>query len=179
MKAEFVRAGLRRAFSTPKVLVVVCLAGLGINGLLQVGLQHDMAARSAELQQQVARAQGQSGQMKSSVAGLPHLSATTAEMQNVLGQIEATTAHMDQGLMVLADTVAGIEKDAAALTGSTQASDAQIRQAAATAQALLAQVQDLQRMNADVVAQLRSMASDQVQINRDLEDMNAKTAFLP
>lgn len=166
------------ALSVPKVLTVLCLLGLGANGLLQVGLQRDMAQKAIQLNTQVASAETLSGQMKDSLTGLSALKNSTGHMQLTLQSLAGATSDMDQGLALLFTTVNGISTSIHTLGISTEASQKQIVSAKQTSTELLDVLQQMVNVNTDVMAHLNQMMADQNGINQDLAAMNQKTQIL-
>lgn len=168
-----------QTLSLPKMITVLCLLGLGVNGLVQVGLQRDMSQKAAQLRTQIAESQQLSGQMKDGLNGLPELRDTTAHMAQTLTTLQTTTAQMNQGLGQLESTVSGIDGTVQALGQSTKSTDVQVQAAEQTAADLQALLQQIGAVNGDVINNLNQMISNQQAINADLEDMNNKTKILP
>lgn len=165
--------------TVPKVLTVLCLLGLGINGLIQVGLQRDMGKKAAQLNTQVAAAQSLSGKMKDSLTGLTELRDSTTHMSGTLHALAAATADMNGGLALLSTTVSGIAVSVQALSQSTQASQHEIQSAQQASSSLLALLQQMTDINNHLISGLNQMMTDQSGINADLESMNRKTQMLP
>lgn len=166
------------SLSVPRVLTVLCLLGLGANGLLQVTLQRDMAHKAIQLHTQVAGAQTLSGQMKDSLNGLTALKASTQHMQGTLQSLASATGDMDQGLALLYTTVNGISSSIHTLGVSTETSRTQIEAAKQTSAQLLGLLQQMVDVNTDVTTHLNQMMADQNGINQNLESMNQKTQIL-
>lgn len=166
------------ALSVPKVLTVLCLLGLGVNGLLQVALQRDMAQKAVQLNTQVASAQTLSGNMKDSLNGLNDLKSSTVHMQSTLQSLAGATSDMDQGLALLFTTVNGISGSIHTLGASTETSQKEIQSAKQTSSELLDLLQQMVHVNTDVMSNLNQMMVDQNGINQDLSAMNQKTQIL-
>lgn len=167
------------ALSVPKVITVLCLVAMGVNGLLQLSLQRDMATKTTVLKQRVAEAGQLTGQMNSGLTGLAPLAKTSGEMKLTLGQVEALTAVMNHSLGVLDQTVANINSTAKTIHGSVAASTNELATLHQSSQKLSATLANLKSTNTDVVNQLNAMIGDQQSINQNLAQMNAKTAALP
>lgn len=170
---------MMKALSVPKVIIVLCLLGLGANGLVQVGLQRDMAAKTSRLRTSIAATEQLSGKMKSGLAGLIPLQQSTEKMSATLSQLESATADMNQGLAQLAQTVSGIKGTVNSLGGSTGGSKTQVESATQSATVLLSILKSLMNVNSNMITNLNQMASDQNQVNANLESMNQKTQLIP
>jgi chromosome segregation ATPase len=168
-----------RALSVPSVLTVLCLLGLGVNGLIQVGLQKDMTKKATQLNKQVATAQNLSGQMKDSLTGLKDLKTSTQHMQGTLLTLASTTGDMDEGLALLYTTVNGISGSIHTLGQSTQTSKSEIESARQTSAQLLSLLQGMVSVNSTIINHLNQMMTDQNGINQDLQSLNQKTQILP
>lgn len=168
-----------RALSVPKVITVLCLVAMGVNGLLQLSLQRDMAAKTTMLKARVADAGQLTGQMNSGLAGLKPLATTSGQMKGTLSQVEALTAAMNQSLSALDRTVANINSTAKTIHGSVAESTTELATLHQSSQQLSQILSGLQSTNTDVVRQLNAMIADQQAINQNLAQMNAKTAILP
>ncbi|WP_018131056.1 hypothetical protein [Effusibacillus pohliae] len=168
-----------QALSIPKLITVLCLLGLGVNGLVQMGVQRDIAVKSEKLRAQVVEAQQLSDSMKSGLNGLTELKDTTLHMAGTVKQLQSATHDMHLGLVTLDQTVAGINQSVQTIGQSTQQSVSQIQTTEATARALLDFLQKISLANGQVIANLNQMMQDQQRINQNLDEMNRKTAILP
>ncbi|GMA50046.1 hypothetical protein GCM10025857_14030 [Alicyclobacillus contaminans] len=155
------------------------LVGLGANGMVQVGLQKDMRDKTDQLAAQVKQAQGLSGRMTSSLAGLPTVQQNSEDMAQTLNALAIQTAEMNQGLAQLQQTVQGIADAVQALAGSTTASGHSLGLALNAANGLSASLETAANSNRTVLQYLQQMEADQTAINQDLQSINAKTAWLP
>jgi methyl-accepting chemotaxis protein len=163
----------------PNVFTVLCLLALGVNGLLQVGLQRDMAQKAEKLQANLQRTQQLSGEMKDGLHGLSELRDASAHMAGTLSELEQTTAAMSGGLEQLDSIVHGIDGTIGQLGTSTQASGEAVNSTDQHARDLLAILQKIHDVNGDVIQHLDRMIADQRGVNADLADLNAKTQVLP
>lgn len=168
-----------QVLSVPKVITVLCLLGLGANGLVQVGLQKDIAAKSEKLKAQIAETQQLSGNMKNGLNGLTELKESTVHMAGTLRELKTTTSDMDQGLATLDQIVSGINQSVQSIGHSTQQSVNQIQVTQEAARQLLVFLQNISQVNSEVIANLNQMIQDQTTINQNLEEMNRKTDLLP
>lgn len=167
------------SLSVPKILAVLCLLGLGANGLAQVGLQKSIAAKAERLSTQVAQAQQLSGGMKDGLAGLNELKETTVHMEGTLQELQSATSDMDAGLGRLDQIVGGIDKSVQTIGNSTQQSVAQIQLSEKAAAQLLQFLQKISQINSNMISNLNTMMEDQKKVNSNLEDLNRKTNILP
>jgi hypothetical protein len=163
----------------PRILIVAALCGLGVNGLVQVGLQRDMGSKTTLLSSQVQAAQAQSAQMKQSLSGLQQLQKSTKHMASTLSTLSSATSDMDNGLSILENAVVGISDSIAQLGGSTTMSGQQIQSAIQSASKLVGTLNQIQQLNGDVVSHLSQMVNDQAAINNNLSELNQKTAVIP
>ncbi len=161
------------------MVLTFALVGLGVNGLCQVWLSKDMRAKTGQLSSQVQSAQALSQQMKNSLNGLDDVQQSTVQMAATLDQLEATTADMDIGLATLERTVQGIAGTIESLGNGTSHSSDALSNAVKSAQALLSTLDTVRSKNASAIDHLNRMVQDQSAINRDLHEMNQKTAILP
>ncbi|GMA62542.1 hypothetical protein NZD89_22455 [Alicyclobacillus fastidiosus] len=162
-----------------KVAIPVLVIALGVNGLVDVRLQRDMAAKTTKLTQQVREAKALSAQLHGGLRGLPTLKSETVEMQSSLVSVQGAAANMAAGLSTLATTVAGIHQTVTAIHTGVQASNQQINAIQTSETHILATLQQLSAVNNQIVEQLGSMVSDEQQIDANLTQMNEKTAVLP
>jgi DNA repair ATPase RecN len=170
---------LLQALSVPKVITVFCLLALGANGMVQVGIQHDMSVKASKLQASLQQSEQLSLQMKNGVSGLNNLRDTTTHMSATLQQLQSSTADMNQGLATLEQIVSGINSAVQNLNQSSKDSDGKISSTIQTSQQLSSLLQQLNQVNTDVVTNLSAIVHDQNGINANLEDMNRKTQLLP
>jgi|SRR5579875_1540619 len=162
-----------------KIFIPIGLVALGINGLVQVSLQHDMTVKSAKLNAQVGMAKTLSGQLHTGLSGLTTLKNTTEHMQTSLVQIQSSTANMASGLATLSVTVAGLETSIHNIRTGVQVSNGNIGSIDQTAKSVLSTLEQLASVNSDIVGNLHSMISDETAINHDLTQMNRKTSMIP
>lgn len=167
------------ALSVPKIITVLCLLGLGVNGLVQVGLQRDMTQKAEQLRGQIAQTQQLSLQMKDGLSGLADLRDTSTHMAKTLTALQTSTSAMSQGLGTLEGTVSGIHGTVQALGTSVSKTDKQVQATAGTASQLLDILNGIQGVNDDVISHLNGMIADQQRINANLQEMNRKTQLLP
>lgn len=167
------------AISVPKIITVLCLLALGINGMVQVGIQHDMSIKASKLRTNLQQSEQLSLQMKGGLSGLDNLRDTTKHMSTSIQQLQTSTGDMNQGLATLEQIVGGIDGAVKNLNSSTKDSNSKINTANLTSQQLAVLLQQLNQVNADVVTNLSSIVQDQNAINANLSDMNRKTQFLP
>ncbi|HEU4963856.1 MAG TPA: hypothetical protein VFV52_08390 [Bacilli bacterium] len=165
--------------TVPKIITLLCLLALGLNGLVQVGIQHDMTEKAQELQMNVAKTQELSTQMKGGLHGLSDLQQSTAHMAGTLRQIHRETAGMSEELGELERTVSGIDSAVQQVGTSTKNTGATLTEAQRASADLLAVLRDIRNINGDVIANLQAMISAQKAINANLSEMNDKTAVLP
>ncbi|MBL0385283.1 hypothetical protein JJB07_01375 [Tumebacillus sp. ITR2] len=168
-----------KTLTIPKIFTVLCLLALGINGLLQVSLQHDMATKADKLKSQLQHTQQLSGEMKNGLHGLDDLRTASVHMAGTLDQLEQSTSQMSDGLGQLDGIVKGIDGTITQLGVSTQATGTAIDSTCQHANDLLTTLQKIREVNSDVIANLDGMIQNQQRINSDLAEMNAKTAVLP
>lgn len=168
-----------KALSVPKIITVLCLLGLGVNGLVQVALQRDMAAKTTQLHASLAQTEKLSGQMKTGLAGLVPLQQSTEQMNSTLTALESATADMSQGLAQLSSTVSGIGDTIVNLGSSTSLSKTQVVGATQSARTLLSILKSLMSVNTNLISNLNQMANDQSAMNADLQSMNQKTQLIP
>jgi len=162
-----------------KLGLPACFVALGINGFIDVGLQRDMAAKTAKLDVQVALAKQRASQLHNGLLGLAQLKQTTFNMQNNLVLVEQSTAAMADGLQMLSTTVAGINGSVTQIGRSTVTSSSQLLQTEKAAQNALSNLQTLNAVNHEVVDNVASMLTSEESINRNLQQMNQKTALVP
>lgn len=162
-----------------KICIPALLLALGINGLIDVRLQRDMAAKSIQLTNQVHQAKTLSGELHTSVSGLGDLESTTKDMQSSLIGVQSAAYQMASGLSTLAGTVAGINQAVNTIHGSVGDSETHIAAIQREEQSILATMQQLNTVNGSVVQNLGGMISYEGQINQDLQQMNQKTAIIP
>lgn len=167
------------AMSVPKMITVLCLLGLGSNGLVQVGLQKDIAAKAQKLSTQITETQQLSGGMKNGLTGLNDLQQSTVHMESTLQELQTTTQDMDQGLSTLGRIVAGIDQSVTTIGQSTRQSVNQIDLTKDAASQLLGFLEKISQVNAQVISNLNQMIQDQKAVNQNLESMNHKTGMLP
>ncbi|MGB8954426.1 MAG: hypothetical protein WCC10_03580 [Tumebacillaceae bacterium] len=170
---------LAKALSVPKIITVLCLLALGVNGLVQAGLQRDMTRKAQQLSQQVATSQELSTQMKQGLNGLGDLQAASARMEETLRQLQAETSGMNGELATLDKTVSGIHSTVTALGSSTQATGETIAAVQKAAEELLGVLKQVGEVNGGMIANLNQMIGDQQAIIQQLAEMNRKTALLP
>jgi ABC-type transporter Mla subunit MlaD len=168
-----------KTVSPLKLLAVTALVALGVNGLVQVGLQRDMQAKTGELAQRTAQAVELSKQMNGGLVDLGQLKKTSEHMRQTLQQLQSATATMNQGLATLNTTVQGINGAVAQIGETTAASGSQVTAATNQAESLQSVLQQLMLINSDVISNLGQMIRDQQAINADLAEMNQKTRFIP
>ncbi len=165
--------------SVPKMIGVLCLLGLGVNGLVQVGIQKDMAQKTAKLKAQVEQSQALSSDMKGSLNGLSDLQQSTSHMENTLSKLDSATSDMNTGLATLSTTVSGLDSAINQIAGMTSGSKAQIEKAIETAQTMVNALSDITNLNGHVIQNLSQMSSDESSINNNLKDMNRKLQIIP
>jgi hypothetical protein len=169
----------RLAFLKWQLILTIALVGLGANGLCQVWLSNDMRAKTDQLSHQVQSSQALSQQMKDSLNGLDDVQQSTVQMAKTLDQLEVTTADMDLGLATLEQTVQGIAGTIESLGTGTSHSSVGLSKAIQSAEALLFTLDSVRSKNASAIGHLDQMVQEQSAINRDLHEMNQKTAILP
>lgn len=167
------------ALSVPKIITVLCLVAMGVNGLTQLGLQRDMAVKTKKLQGQVAQAESLTVQMNAGLTGLKPLAATTEQMKGSLTQIQTLSSEMNQGLSALDNTVAHINTTVRGINGSVAESTKELATLRQISSQLGNVLGGLKSTNSDVVGHLNGMIADQQAINADLEQMNQKMAAIP
>lgn len=165
--------------SIPKTLSVVLICLLGVNGLIQVHLQRDMATKSVQLNDQVHESKDLTKNMKAGLGGLNQLDKATTTLSSTLSQIEGTTSQMDSGITLLNTTVAGILHSIQAIGSTTNASSESLSQINESTGRLLAVLEAIHRINSQSISRLSSMVNDESAINTDIAQMNQKTAVLP
>lgn len=165
--------------SIPKTLSVVLICLLGVNGLIQVHLQRDMATKSVQLNDQVHESKDLTKNMKAGLGGLNQLDKATTTLSSTLSQIEGTTSQMDSGITLLNTTVAGILHSIQAIGSTTNASSESLSQINESTGRLLAVLEAIHRINSQSISSLSSMVNDESAINTDIAQMNQKTAVLP
>lgn len=162
-----------------KLALPVGLLALGMNGMIDVGLQRDMAAKTVQLDTQVAAAKTLSGQLSQGLTGLSQLQQTTVQMQSDLLDVAQATSNMATGLQTLANTVAGIRSAVLQIGASTKVSSAELTTTWQAAESALANLRSIHSVNSQVVSTLSSMLSSEDAINQSLHQMNQKTALVP
>lgn len=162
-----------------KVAIPVLVIALGVNGLIDVRLQRDMAAKTTTLTQQVQEAKALSAQLHGGLQGLTTVQSETVQMQSSLVTVEGAAANMASGLSTLATTVAGIHQTVTDIHAGVQASKQQIDAIQTSETHILSTLQQLSAVNNQIVEHLGSMVSDEQQIDANLAQMNQKTALLP
>lgn len=165
--------------TVPQVLTALCLLALGVNGLVQAGIQKGMAEKAERLQAQVVKTQELSVEMKEGLVRLPELQEASGRMEATLRQIAAETAGMDGQLAELDRTVAGIDGAVGEIGASTGATTGSLDSARQSSAELLAVLRVIEQVNAGLSADLNGMLTDQQAINRELAEMNRKTAAVP
>lgn len=165
--------------SIPRTLSVVLICLLGVNGLIQVHLQRDMATKSVQLNDQVHESKDLTKNMKAGLGGLNQLDKATTTLSSTLSQIEGTTSQMDSGITLLNTTVAGILHSIQAIGSTTNASSESLSQINESTGRLLAVLEAIHRINSQSISRLSSMVNDESAINTDIAQMNQKTAALP
>ncbi|ARU63300.1 hypothetical protein CBW65_21670 [Tumebacillus avium] len=165
--------------SVPKAITVLCLLGLGVNGLLQVGIQRDIEQKALQLKGQVAQTHELSGEMKAGLQGLSELQTASARMEAKLGRVQAETAGMNEELAELDGSVRGIGEAVQKLGSSTGATAETLKTAHEAASELLAVLRGIEGTNSGMVTDLAVMLRAQEEINRNLREMNDKTLILP
>jgi hypothetical protein len=175
---EQVRVAARK-LSVPQILAVLCLLALGLNGLVQVSLQRDMAEKATLLQQRVAETEAMSVQMKDGLGGLTELQQVSAHMAGTLQGIQAETGGMNQDLAELEQTVGGIGTAIEQISASTKSSGATITATKDAASGMLGVLRQVSTVNSGLIDHLNGMKQDQQRINNALAEMNRKTAILP
>lgn len=168
-----------KIMSIPKLITVLSMIGLGVNGLVQVGLQKQMAAKAETLQLQIAQTEQLSGKMKDGLHGIEDLKKASAHMSGTLQSIEEATGDMNNGLATLDQTVSGINGSVKTIGSSTHDSAAVIQTAEQNSDALLAILQQIGQVNSQMIEQMNVMIQAQTAINNNLHQMNQKTAILP
>ncbi|GAX90291.1 hypothetical protein [Effusibacillus lacus] len=168
-----------KTLSVPKVITVLCVLGLGFNGMVQIGLQKGIQAKAQQLDAHVRESKELSGDMKDGLVELEILKETTLHMEGTLGQLKTYTGEMSEGLGRLDQTVKGIDQAVSTIGNTTQASGDKIGATEDTARQLLVILLQINDINGTIISDLQRMIESQRTINRNLEDMNRKTRFLP
>lgn len=166
-------------FTLAKFIIPVGLLALGVNGVIDVRLQQDMAKKTVALQSNVSQAKSLSGQLGQGLQGLPELEQTTKNMQSTLGQIQQSSLAMATGLATLTQTVGGINQSVVTTRSGVSKSNTAIDSISQSELHILQTLQTLNQVNADVVGQLGTMLADEDSIRQDLVQMNQKTALVP
>lgn len=162
-----------------KIIIPVGLVVLGVNGMMEVRLQHDMDQKAVSLKQNVSEAKSLSGQLGQGLQGLSQLQQTTKHMQSSLVQIQQTSLNMAAGLGTLAQTVAGINQSVATIGNGVGQSQAYIHSISQSELKILNTLQHLNQVNSDIVQNLGTMLADEGSIHNNLVQMNQKTALVP
>jgi ABC-type transporter Mla subunit MlaD len=165
--------------AVPQVITVLCLMAMGVNALIQLGLQRDMAAKSQQLHATVAKAAALTGQTNNGLTGLKPLSQATQQMNDSLTQIQSLSAQMNQGLAALNTTVASIGSTVKNIDGSVGESTQELTTLHKVSSDLSGIMGNLKQTNGDVIGNLNGMIADEQAINQDLEQMDAKTKMVP
>ncbi len=166
-------------YTIAKIIIPVGLVVLGVNGMMEVRLQHDMDQKAVSLKQNVSEAKSLSGQLGQGLQGLSQLQQTTKHMQSSLVQIQQTSLNMAAGLGTLAQTVAGINQSVATIGNGVGQSQAYIHSISQSELKILNTLQHLNQVNSDIVQNLGTMLADEGSIHNNLVQMNQKTALVP
>ncbi|KPV41978.1 hypothetical protein [Alicyclobacillus ferrooxydans] len=162
-----------------RTIIPVGLLLLGINGLVEVRLQKDMAAKTITLTKQVSQAKSLSGQLGEGLGGLTELQKTTESMQATLVQVQTASANMASGLASLSQTVTGINQSVSTIKTGVGQSQSDIQSISASELHILSTLGQLNQINGSVVNNLGVMLADEDSIRQDLVQMNQKTALIP
>ncbi|QSO52369.1 hypothetical protein JZ785_27230 [Alicyclobacillus curvatus] len=162
-----------------KFIIPIGLLLLGVNGMMEVRLQHDMDQKAVSLKQNVSQAKTLSGQLGQGLQGLGQLEQTTKHMQSSLAQIQQSSLNMAEGLGTLSQTVAGINQSVAAIGSGVGQSQAYIHSISQSELGILGTLQHLNQVNSDIVQNLGTMLADEGSIHNDLVQINQKTALVP
>lgn len=166
-------------YTIAKMIIPVGLLVLGVNGMMEVRLQHDMDKKAVSLKQNVSEAKALSGQLGQGLQGLSQLQQTTKHMQSSLVQIQQSSLNMAAGLGTLAQTVAGINQSVATIGNGVGQSQASIHSISQSELKILNALQHLNQVNSDIVQNIGTMLADEGSIHNNLVQLNQKTALVP
>lgn len=167
------------SLTIPRIIAAGLAVALGVNGIVQLGLQRDMKTKAGQLKQQVTTAQRLSGQLNSGLSNLVSIQQSTLGMKQTLGQLESVTGDMDHGLQQLSSTVAGIDTSVKDISSSTGNANQSAQDIAANLKPLVGLLISMQATNQGMEANLAAMANDEKAIDSDLAQMDKKTSLLP
>jgi uncharacterized phage infection (PIP) family protein YhgE len=160
-------------------LTCVLLIVLAGNTWLQLGLQDRIASDSKKLKETLDQSAAKSEQMNKQLETIAVIKQKTNQLQhkitkilNNTGELEGELIQLDQVVASIADHVEWIGKETNATTAGLNGIKTSLANSAGY---LLSMAESNQKIRQS----LANMVSTQKEINKNLEEMNDKTDFIP